>query len=106
MTLIARESCADVLYAKMRERYYTETLHATLNKQKPGRTRQEYYTNNVETITQWKASRVVCCCGLESGRDQLARHMKSKKHFRMLEVMSGQSTDSTYESSNENEEGS
>ncbi len=36
MILIERERCTDKLHAKMRERYYTETLHATLNKQKPG----------------------------------------------------------------------
>ena len=105
MILIARESCADILEAKMRERYYMETLHSTLNKSKPGRTKQEWYIDNRETINQQKASRVICCCGLESNKNHIARHMKSKQHRRMLEVTSVQSTDSTYEASSENEEG-
>ena len=52
MILIEDYSCENKLQATQRERYWIETLNATLNCNIPSRTYQEYYETNKDKILQ------------------------------------------------------
>ena len=54
MVLIEEYSCENKLYATQRERYWVETLHATLNSYIPSRTKKEYYEENKEYLQEKK----------------------------------------------------
>ena len=114
MILIEEYSCENKLYALQRERYWIETLHATLNSRIPSRTIQQYYNENAEQILEKnklyreqnkekisiqraeyrnenreiilekKRETIVCECGAEINKDHLARHRRTKKHLQNL----------------------
>jgi hypothetical protein len=52
MVEIEKFPYADSKEARKRERYWIETLHATLNCQTPSRTKSEYYLDNKEHIAE------------------------------------------------------
>jgi hypothetical protein len=78
-----------------RERYWLETLKATLNKKIPNRTQQEYdkiyrETNKTQISERLKENRIeinqkrkqviTCDCGRSSIKRQLARHKEGRFH--------------------------
>ena len=67
-----------------RERYWIETLKATLNKNVPGRTPQEstkkYYEKNKQQINEKQNERITCKCGSISTKANISAHQKTKKH--------------------------
>jgi hypothetical protein len=115
MILIEEYSCDNKLQASQRERYWLETLNATLNNRIPSRTQQEYYeenreiiieknkkyreTNeerilqqratyreeNREKINEIKKIKIICECGVEINKNHLARHRTSIKHQNYLQ---------------------
>ena len=52
MVEIERKTCVDKRESGVRERYWVETLGATLNRQVPTRTRNQYYADNKEGILE------------------------------------------------------
>jgi hypothetical protein len=54
MLEIEKFPCADSKEARKRERYWMETLHATLNCQTPSRTKLEYVLDNREQIAEYQ----------------------------------------------------
>ena len=114
MIVIEELSCENKYQAEQRERYWLEELKATLNKQVPTRTIQEYReeyreqkqeynkeyyeTNkeqileqqkeykeqNKETINEKAKEKIVCECGSNVRKSDLARHRKSQKHLDYL----------------------
>jgi len=79
----------------MRERYHLERLRATLNKQIPSRTREEYYDEhkteinerlkqyyqvNKESILEKHKETITCECGKSSTKCHIMRHKQSKNH--------------------------
>jgi hypothetical protein len=92
-------SCENVHQAKLRERYWLETLGASLNKQVPSRTKQEYneqhreqikeyhkqyQEQNKEIIQENRNKKIICECGVEYNKSNQARHHKSKNHLEMI----------------------
>jgi hypothetical protein len=78
-----------------RERYWLETLQASLNKVKPTRTKKEllqyhnnyntdYYEKNQKQILEKNKIKTTCECGSIYNKDTKARHEKSKKHINYL----------------------
>lgn len=93
-----------------RERYWLETLRATLNKQIPTRTKKEYYDDtrekeitqkkiyyennkerfiqesrenyqkNKQRIAEKAKIKTTCACGSTYNKETKARHLKTKKH--------------------------
>ncbi len=53
MVVIEEYPCENVNQAKLRERYWLETLQATLNKVIPMRTPKEYREEHKEELTEW-----------------------------------------------------
>lgn len=54
MIEIEKYNAIDKLDAKKKERYWIETLQATLNKQIPTRTKKEYYVDNKDKFIEYK----------------------------------------------------
>jgi hypothetical protein len=54
MIEIEKYACVDSKEARKRERYWMETLHATLNCQTPSRTRSEYYLEKLAEQKMYK----------------------------------------------------
>ena len=52
MIIIEKYNCNDRLVASQRERYWVETLNATLNKRIPARFQKEYYEDNKSKIQE------------------------------------------------------
>jgi len=102
--------CENVNQASIRERYWVETLQASLNKQIPSRSNQEfgkiYYQNNKEKINEknMKNHRInkekltekfICDCGgCYTFRDK-AKHFKTKKHQEYLSTINENRQEST-----------
>lgn len=95
MILIEEYSCENILQATQRERYWFETLNATLNQRIPSRTEKERYEENKEQfslqqreyreqnreiINNKKKEKITCECGSSVSKTNLATHHKSKKH--------------------------
>ncbi len=110
MVEIEKYNAKDSLDAHKRERHFIEQLNATLNKQVPTRTRQEYYKDNYnsmsknmqilyiknkdkikekvkqyykeneEKIKHRKTTLFKCPCGSEIQHDKKSRHNRTKKH--------------------------
>lgn len=106
MIEIEKFPCADMNEATARERYYIETLHATLNCKVPTRTKQEYNEIHKEEIREnhkiyrenhkeeyskmnkeWREKndeyikeKVECECGCIVARDTMRKHIKTDKH--------------------------
>jgi hypothetical protein len=79
-----------------RERYWIETLNATLNRVVPNRTQKEYYQNNSEEINQrhkhyyqdnseqlklWAKQIIECDCGNTYTKSNYSRHIKTERHI-------------------------
>ena len=83
---------------RARERHWLETLHATLNSQKPNRTRKEWHNDNRESILvgmkinrdknkdvrKLKNVKYTCECGLTLCKESKSRHIKSVRHQKYL----------------------
>jgi hypothetical protein len=106
MILIEKYPCDDVDQARSRERYWKRELNATLNTYEPGRTKKEYYQDNLnkvlENAKQYRknnkeeiaekdkeryennkhklAEKITCNCGSIIRSSDIRRHEKSKKH--------------------------
>lgn len=74
-----------------RERYWLETLQASLNKQKPSRTKKEnlqyrnnyntvYYEKNQKQLAEKAKIKTTCECGSIYTKYHKSRHEQSKKH--------------------------
>lgn len=113
MIEVERFSAIDGNDAKKRERYWIETLNATLNSEIPSRTRKEHYIDNKEILKEkYKIYReenkqlinekkkqyyennkqlinekITCECGCEVTKYHLKRHQQSKKHQDFLNTL-------------------
>lgn len=56
----------------------------TINKNKAGQTKTEYYVENREKITTIMKSKVPCECGANCSRRNKARHLTSKMHLKYI----------------------
>lgn len=94
--VIEEYQCENINQATQRERYWLETLQATLNKQVPSRTRQEWDNNNREYYKQYRErnkdelnskrnKKFECECGGKYTKQHQSIHFKSKKHLKYLE---------------------
>ena len=111
MILIDVENCENSLVAHQRERFYKEQLNATLNKNIPARTKQEYrqdhkdknnqysreyWKNNNERLLNYKKhyrenkkdiiaerakSKIICNCGSVCRKAGISRHINTQKHL-------------------------
>jgi len=54
MILVEKYPCNDIDEALVRERYWVKELKTTLNQNEPCRTKQEYYLDNKEKISEYK----------------------------------------------------
>lgn len=73
---------------KCRERFYIELFGPfCVNNFKPGRTKKQYYQENIEIIRAKKAEVHVCECGREFTHSHKARHLKSNYHLNNINQM-------------------
>jgi hypothetical protein len=78
-----------------RERYWVETLNATLNIRVPNRTRKErfqdneeeykqkkkqYREDNLERLKLWQNQIIECDCGNTYTKSNYSRHIKTERH--------------------------
>jgi len=94
----------------LRERELIEELNANLNSYIPTRTlkeyQKEYYKNNIEKIKEYYdknrkkrneyekeyrknnkekiKEKIICECGCKISKNNLSRHLKSKKHLKLI----------------------
>jgi hypothetical protein len=95
MVIIEKYPCKDVFEACIRERYYYEKLHSSLNMKFPQRNMKEWCEMNKEKkneynktynlsykeqIKERRNKLFVCECGLEMNHSSKYLHLKSKKH--------------------------
>jgi hypothetical protein len=91
MVQIESFECDNLRELHTRERHWVETLHATLNKISPHKTKEEkviekkaydiiYYQNNVEAKKIRNGKKKNCLCGSMYTQQNSARHAKSTKH--------------------------
>lgn len=71
MIEIEKYPCNDLNEACSRERYWIETMNATLNKQVPGRTQMEYYEQKKEAIL------LMCKKYREDNKEKLSEYFKT-----------------------------
>jgi len=111
--LIEEYPCNNVYQLKKRERWYIQN-NQCVNKCIPGRTQaewreanreylleqkkqyhknnpdkrlkqaQEYRTNNKDKIKAHNSEKIICQCGCEIRRSDLAKHKKTKKHINIM----------------------
>lgn len=88
MLLVEDFPCANKYQAKVRERYWCEELHADLNTQVPGRTREQYHEDNKEYMAEYYKEyanrKVVCACGSTYNRSGKTLHLRTKKHQKFI----------------------
>ena len=102
MVVIEEHPCENRNKAETRERYWIETLQATLNKVIPTRTDKEWYEENKEELLKYqqqyreqnreeikekKNQKINCECGGKYTNCHKSRHMKSKKHTDYLNTL-------------------
>jgi len=84
MIEIEKYPCKDRFEASKQERYWVETLKATLNGTLPGRTRQEYgrkhYKQNRDTICAKNNTKFICECGCRYTYANKSKHTKTQLH--------------------------
>ena len=84
MILIENFPCDSKLELLKRERYWFETLGATLNKQVPSRgpneAKKNYRDNNREKRNAKNREKFKCICGSIHSRINKSKHLKTKKH--------------------------
>lgn len=86
MVVIEDFPCNSKQQLETRERYWLDELKATLNKQIPTRTRQEYNEINCDKITKNLKEKIICECGTEISKRNLSKHRKlTKIHLEYLE---------------------
>ena len=107
MIEIEKFPCSDKHESSKRERYWIETLHATLNKAVPSRTRleygrmylkehkefyhdyqKEYRKVNNSKIRAMKGKNCLCECGACYTNSNKSRHMQSTKHQKYINEQS------------------
>ena len=54
------------------------------NKEALAKNKREYYQNNKETFKARDNKVVICECGIESTKQNIARHKRSKKHINLM----------------------
>ena len=111
MIMIEEYECNNVLEARRRERYWIETLDASLNCNIPSRTMEEWKQNNREHLLsknkeqyneiisnnpehnkeryltrrenqlEYKAEKIICECGAILAKGHLQRHLRTMKHL-------------------------
>lgn len=101
MVLVEQYEATSQLHLEQRERYWLETLQATLNKNIPSRTAMEYrqdhiehknekskqhYEENNEKINEYKKKKFNCECGGKYTNSGKSLHEKSKKHITFCEI--------------------
>jgi hypothetical protein len=95
MLEIEKFPCTDSNEADSRERYWIETLKATLNSQVPSRKVNEYFQDNKESIMAkhkiWllankerQTEKLICECGSKYTFCNKTTHNKTKKHLAYL----------------------
>ena len=99
MIEIEKYNALDKLGALKKERYWLETLKATLNKKIPSRTNQEYKKEwkekNKEKIQEQdkiyreknKDTNITCECGCIVKKQHIARHKKTPKHEELIKTL-------------------
>ena len=102
MIEIEKYDCNDGNEALARERYWYETLNASLNHQCPNGTQKEYYNQNKETIKarikkyyesnikmikEKKSCVCECICGETYTTSNKSRHKKTKKHIEFVQTL-------------------
>lgn len=94
MIMIERyPDCIDNNDRDKRERYWIEQLNATLNKQMPGRSIQEYHQNNKDVIATWQKTKHACDCGGSFTNINKSTHLKTKKHQNYLKKLEAEKLD-------------
>ena len=99
MILIEEYKCNSSMELLKRERYWIETLKATLNNNVPFRSSKEkkeyrqhyyrdkkdnykqYYIDNRERLVKRKRLKTKCFCGGRYSIDHKSKHFKTKKHL-------------------------
>lgn len=72
------ESCT-VENRTLRERYWVENTPHVVNRYIPGRTKQEYYTENRDRIRAYQNEKVQCpICSKLHTRGQMKRHIRTQ----------------------------
>jgi hypothetical protein len=87
MVEIEKFPCTDSKEAKKRERYWIETLNATLNCQIPLRTPSEAKKKcNIANKERREVSKYECKCGGRYNLKHKARHYKTAKHLAYSDI--------------------
>lgn len=93
MIEIEKYPCNDINEASKRERYWIETLRATLNQVLPARSKQEYRIiyreeiNQIQNQQRKERPKTECPCGSSVRCGDIKRHFKSEKHKAYLETL-------------------
>ena len=114
MSVIEEYKCDNKLELHKRERYYIETLHATLNMSVPCQTKKEwcvinkdkikqqnkeYYETNKDLVIQrtkeWFQKnkhklirvKITCECGAVINRNSMTKHKKTEKHKSLMDQL-------------------
>ena len=111
MVLIESYPCQNKLEKDKRERYWLETLQASLNKSIPSRTRQEwrdlhknehkqyninYYQQNKEELLKKYSQKCICVCGKKHNFNNASNHRKTKYHINFINSTLCQNTEYIY----------
>ena len=93
MIEVEKYNASDHNDALKRERYWFEELNATLNKQIPSRTQDEYETmrNKAPKRTEYKKKndkehqvKITCECGCIVSKRHISEHKKTQKHLNFV----------------------
>jgi len=88
MILLENYNATDSHHLEARERYWLETLKATLNCQIPTRTEKEknieYRKQNTDKIKYKRSINFTCECGGKYTHHNKAQHLKRTKHLNYL----------------------
>ena len=102
MVLIETANCQGKIEAEQKEWEFIQSHSATLNCQKPHRTKEElqqykkewanknsekmkqhqnrWWEEHKEIVNEKKKEKIACDCGSEVRKSELSRHYKTKKH--------------------------
>lgn len=87
MIEIEKYSCKGRLEACKRERYWVETLHATLNSNIPSRTKKQHYDDTKDVVNIKRCQQFICDCGKTYSLRHIARHNKTQKHINYINTL-------------------
>jgi hypothetical protein len=98
--VLEKYPCNNANEARLRERYWLETLQATLNIVIPSRTLQQWTDDNKNIINEKKRKyreknkkkneQIECECGSKYIKSSQARHLKTEKHLKYLKYLINQ----------------